>query len=123
MRRDDPFDDFFRDIERLLDEAMTGRGFDFESAGSGTGTHVEVQELDDELQVVAELSGITKDDIALQCNGEILVIEAVNDRQEYEEYIRLPVSVDPDAAEANFNNGILTVMFPRDDSAASIDID
>ncbi|AKH96855.1 Hsp20/alpha crystallin family protein [Halanaeroarchaeum sulfurireducens] len=124
--RDDPFDDIFREIERMMDEMMQGDargnvGFEQEPAGFGSDTHVDVQETDDDIRVVADLPGVAKSDISLQCDGDHLTVSAASDVREYDERITLPAPVDPDTGTATYNNGVLEVVFDR--AARSTDID
>ncbi|MFB6126245.1 MAG: Hsp20/alpha crystallin family protein [Halolamina sp.] len=117
--RDDPFDDIFDQIERMMNEMAGG----MDDAGFGTETHVDIHEDDDELRLVADLPGVSKDDINLRCDGETLTVDARGDRREYSERVRLPARVDEHSAAATFNNGILEVTLDRVDDASSADID
>ncbi|MFC6871765.1 MULTISPECIES: Hsp20/alpha crystallin family protein [Halobellus] len=116
--RDDPFDDFFDGIERMMDE-MTGS----DAAGFASETHVDVYDEGETVRLVADLPGVDKDAIELQCDGEMLTISAAGDRREYDERIRLPVRVDEHTADASFNNGVLQVSFEKVDDSASIDLE
>jgi HSP20 family protein len=131
MRRDDrdePFDDLFREIERMMNEMMGAESgsadMHFESsAGFGSDTHVDIHETDDEVRVVADLPGVEKDDIELKCDGKVLTISAASERREYDERVSLPVRVDEHTAAATYNNGVLEVTFDRtDDGSADIDV-
>ncbi|WP_135820414.1 Hsp20/alpha crystallin family protein [Halostella litorea] len=129
MRRDDrdePFDDIFREIERMMNEMMGADGTDmrFEgSAGFGADTHVDIHETDEEVRVVADLPGVEKADIELQCDGQVLTVSAASDRREYDERVSLPVRVDEHSASATYNNGVLEVIFERaDGGSADIDV-
>ena len=123
--RDDPFDDIFREIERMMNDVMgTGPDFDARSgSGFGSDTHVDIFETDEEIRVVADLPGVEKDDITLTCDGTTLTVSAVTDRREYDERIRLPDSVDEHSAKATYNNGVLEVILSRDDGSAAIDVE
>ena len=116
--RDDPFDDFFEGIERMMDE-MTGD----DATGFASETHVDVYDEGEELRLVADLPGVRKEAVELKCDGEILTITAAGDRREYDERIRLPARVDEHSATASFNNGILQVTLDKVDDSASIDLD
>jgi HSP20 family protein len=116
--RDDPFDDFFEGIERMMDE-MTGD----DATGFASETHVDVYDEGDELRLVADLPGVRKEAVELKCDGEILTITAAGDRREYDERIRLPARVDEHSATASFNNGILQVTLDKVDDSASINLD
>ena len=131
MRRDDrdePFDDFFREIERMMNEMMSGANVDFESnasvdTGFGTDTHVDVHDTDDEIRVVADLPGVEKDNIDLECDGEILTISARSDHREYDERVSLPRRVNEHTATASYNNGVLEVVFEPADRSSDISLE
>ncbi len=123
----DPFDDLVRELERMMNEMLSGSGnvrvntgFD---TGFGTDTHIDIHERPDELRVIADLPGVDKEDIQLKCDGRILVISANNDRREYDERVELPGRVDEDTAEAKYNNGVLEVVFDREDRSSDIDVE
>jgi HSP20 family protein len=127
--RDDPFDDFFRELERMMNE-MTGGEFDMrverheEESGRSPSrdVHLDIYEEDDQVRVVADIPGVEKDAIDLKCDGEELTIDASGPEREYFERVRLPVSVDEHSASATYNNGILEVSFERRSSSADIDL-
>jgi len=120
--RDDPFDDLFREIERMMNEMMgdtvDGPIEPTDPTGFTTDTHVDVHETDEEVRVVADLPGVAKEDISLQCDGEVLTISAATDAREYDERIRLPASVNEHTASATYNNGVLEVVLEKADSAS-----
>ncbi|MDZ5811800.1 Hsp20/alpha crystallin family protein [Halorubrum sp. AD140] len=123
--RDDPFGDFFEEIERMMNEmanASADAGPGADDAGFGSETHVDAYTTDDGVRLVADLPAVSKEDLSLQCDGDALTISAVSDRREYDETVDLPVPVDEHSAEATFNNGILEITFDRDDDSASIDV-
>jgi HSP20 family protein len=118
--RDDPFDDIFNEIERMMD-GMAG-GLDAADAGFGGDAHVSVYEADDEVRVVADLPGVEKDDLRIKCDGRHLTIAASTGTSEYEEHVQLPARVDEHSASASFNNGVLEIELDRTDSSADIDL-
>jgi HSP20 family protein len=121
--RDDPFDDIFREIERMMNEMMGG-GFEMEvESGGQADTHVDVQEYDDEIRVVADIPGVEKEDITLKCDGEALTIRAESDRRSYDEHVPLPSRVDEHSATATYNNGVLEVVLEIIEDSADIDIE
>ncbi|QPV61767.1 Hsp20/alpha crystallin family protein [Halosimplex litoreum] len=128
--RDDPFDEFFREIERMMNDVMddararggAGAGGPAPSDPSGADVHLDVYEEDDSLRVVADIPGVDKDDIDLRCDGEVLTLDAAADAREYHERVRLPARVDEHSASASYNNGILEVTFDRADDSANIDL-
>lgn len=117
--RDDPFRDIFDEIERMMGDFSGG----FDDAGFTSETHVDVFDEGDTLRLVADLPGVTKEDVSLQCDGEVLTIEAVSDHREYQERVTLPTRVDEHSASASFNNGVLEVTFEKVFDSADIDLE
>jgi len=74
---------------------------------------VDVFESDDEVQVVAEMPGVEKDDIKLDATETSLDISAKTRDREYSERVALPARVDPDSAKASYKNGVLEVILKR----------
>ena len=133
MRRDDrdePFDDLFREIERMMNDTINGANVSFESnaeagldAGFGTDTHVDIHETDDEIRVVADLPGVEKKHIELECDGETLTISAQSDHREYDDRVALPRRVNEHTASATYNNGVLEVVFEPAEHSSGISLE
>ena len=130
--RDDPFDEFFEEIERMMNDMMGDAG-EFRVQGSssfgddrsedGAEVHWDVHETDEELRVIADLPGVEKEAIDLRCDGETLTIDAPGTGREYHDRIALPGPVDEHSADASYNNGVLEVTFARvDDDSTTIDV-
>lgn len=125
-KRDDPFGEFFREFERMVEEMFHGPtgGVRVEtSASAETSTHIDVYEEDGALRVVADLPGVKKSDIEVTCDGRIVSIAAEGDRHSYDEQVRLPRRVDEASASASYNNGVLEITFDTVDEGHAIDID
>jgi HSP20 family protein len=127
--RDDPFDEFFREIERMMNDMMSGDAdvhFETEPHGptdpAGADVHLNVYEEEDQLRVVADVPGVDKDSIDLKCDGDVLTLDATGEAREYHERVRLPATVDEHSAAASHNNGILEVTFDRQNGSANIDL-
>lgn len=125
--RDDPFDEFFREIERMMNDVMGDRGeFHIQSGerpeATAGGVHYDVFDTDEEVRVVADLPGVTKEAIDLQCDGRTLTVDAAAEGREYHERVRLPRRVDEHAAEAAYNNGILEVTFEPATDSTNIEV-
>lgn len=131
MRRDDrdePFDDLFREIERMMNDMMNGADVDFDSSNSvengfGSDTHVDIHETDDELRVIADLPGVEKNNIDLECDGKSLTISAQSQHRQYDERVSLPQRVNEHTAEATYNNGILEVVFESAEKSSDISLE
>ena len=117
--RDDPFDDIFSEIERMMEE-MTG-GVNAGGAGFGGDAHVSVYEADEMVRVVADMPSVRKEDIDIKCDGRYVTISASTDVSDYKERIELPTRVDEHSASATFRNGVLEIEFDRADRSANID--
>lgn len=65
------------------------------------------------VKVVAELPGVEKSDIALECDGRNLVLKVDNDKHRYYKSLELPVDVDPDTSKASYQNGVLELILNR----------
>lgn len=122
----DPFEDIFSEIERMMNGMMGGdMNVHTDSGVDVTDAHVAVyeDEEDETVRVVADLPGIEKSAIDLKCDGKYLTLNAVGDRREFTERVRLPVRVDERTANATYNNGILEVVFDRADVSADINLE
>jgi HSP20 family protein len=87
----------------------------------------------DALRVVAELPGLSRNDVKLEVVENMLLlsgnkqIESKGEEKgcyrverafgQFQRAIPLPVGVDPDRAEARFENGVLTVRVPKAEQA------
>jgi HSP20 family protein len=118
----DPFDDLFRELERMMNGMMGGE-VDIHAGESGAKAHVDIHEDGETVRVVADLPGVAKEAIDLTCDGKHLTIRAAGNRREYDERVHLPVRVDEHSASATYNNGILEVTFERAADSANIDLD
>jgi HSP20 family protein len=122
----DPFRDFFRSpvgISRLLEGPLMERAETVRWAPA-----MDVAESKDGYTVTAEIPGVSKDDISVECHDNVITIkgEKRDEREETDEHrhyversygsfsrsFRLP----PDASDdiqASFRNGVLTVVVPK----------
>ncbi len=137
---DDIFERMMRDIEDIFRRAETGeikpivRGFSIRIGPDGKpeirefGTKpeptiregieerkplVDVIETDNEVQVIAEMPGVSKEDIELNATETSLEIRAEGESRKYYETVELPTEVEPDSAKARYNNGVLEVVLKK----------
>jgi HSP20 family protein len=122
----DLFDTFFRDFDTPFGAwlpAAAGRSF------AGDAMSVDVSETDDEVQVAADLPGLTENDIEVTVDNNQLTIrgEKKDEREEsrrnyrliersygrFERSIPLPSGVDRDKVKAKLRNGVLQVTLPK----------
>ena len=66
-----------------------------------------------QIRVVAELPGVEKSDINLQCSENDLTISVDTSQRKYHKTMELPVSVDPDTPKASYKNGVLEIILKR----------
>jgi HSP20 family protein len=127
MRDNDtsPIRSFRREIDRMFDDA-------FRSFGNGSNLDrtfnwpsIELSEKDNEVKLVAEIPGLSEDDIDLTVNDGVLTLKGERRNEEerqdgysecfygrFERHIALPQGAEEDKAKAEFNNGMLTVTIP-----------
>jgi HSP20 family protein len=111
-------DDFFR--------ATAGQQ---SQGGGGMGVALDVMEKDDTVVVKASLPGVKPDDVDVSVQNNVLTIRGES-RQEHESgegryhhrerrygsfsrSVMLPASVDPNACDATFEDGVLTVTLQK----------
>ena len=68
---------------------------------------------DDNVKIVAELPGVEKSDIALECDGRSLTVRVDTAKRRYYKRLELTVEVDPDTSRANYKNGVLELVLTR----------
>lgn len=95
---------------------------------------LDIAETEDSLTVEASLPGINPDDVEISVHDGVLTIKAEVEHEEEQEAegkyylrerrsgsfhraLRLPLEVNADAAEATFNNGVLTLTLPKVEEA------
>lgn len=127
------FAQLHRDMNRLVDAFFRGGVMDDGSYGTFWGPAVDIVEQDDAYIVEAELPGLTKNDVKISIEGNILTIRGEK-RQEkkseernyhrtervYGSFTRsftLPSSVKTDKIEAHYQNGVLTITLPKVEEA------
>src|SRR3712207_339589 len=129
----DPFLALHRDVNRLFDEAFRGMpapgGHQQGSSGNIVHAHMNVSETEREIRIMAELPGVTQDDVEVTLDDDVLTIRGekrVEQRDEKENFhfvecsygtfqraLRLPYPIDPEQVQANFEHGVLTVTLPK----------
>jgi HSP20 family protein len=129
----DPFYRLQHEMNRLFDDAFSGFEFPASFRGEGDETRlprIDVHEADHAVEVEAELPGVDEKDIDVQVADNLLTIRGEKkferkDEKEgqyrvmersYGSFTRsmtLPFSVNPDAVEATFKNGVLKLTLPK----------
>lgn len=127
MRGNDssPITSFRREIDRLFDDAFRSFGNDTASGQTFSWPSIELSESDNELKLVAEIPGLSEDDIELTTKDGVLTLKGERRHEEdkpdgyserfygrFERRIALPQGAEEDKANAEFHNGMLTVTVP-----------
>ena len=68
-----------------------------------------VDEKENLVRVVAEMLGVSKEDIEINATEDKITISAQRGNKKYFAEVPLPAAVDPSSSEATYNNGVLEV--------------
>ena len=119
-----PFVTFRREIDRRFDDFFeTG----WRPFGGGLMPAIDIEELDNEVVVTAELPGVTAENIHVDLTGDTLTIKGEKKMEresdsgqrkerrygEFERSIQLPFEVGDGEVDARFSNGVLTIRAPK----------
>ncbi len=116
-------------MDRLFDEAFT-RPWGLMDGGRGSGAPaIDMYQTDNEVVVKVAVPGMKPDDVQIAVTGDMLSIKgetkeksdvkekAYHIREQrwgtFERMISLPTAVVSDKAQAEFENGILTITLPK----------
>jgi HSP20 family protein len=115
-----------RDIDRLFDEAFTGRG-----SGANWTPAVDIHETSKELRIDFELPGIRPEDVEIDVENGMLTVRGQKSAERKEESeegryhlversygsffrsFQLPQGVDENQIRADFDQGVLHVRIPK----------
>lgn len=133
MRRVDPFEDFTQEVNRLFGSffpvAGSLMGLPARAADAVALPRLDIREDEQGLCVSAELPGVDAADVDVRIEGDTLLISGekkaaqpiqtssyhVMERSfgHFKRAISLPFTPDPQAVDASFDLGVLTVHVPR----------
>ena len=71
---------------------------------------VDILENNESWRLVADLPGVTQQDLQVQLEGDQLSIGAAD---EVQRLFRLPETIDPEAIEAHLADGVLQITLPK----------
>jgi HSP20 family protein len=74
---------------------------------------IDVQETDKQITVIAEIPGVSKEDVDLEVTNDNLIIRVDNPERRYYKEVNLPDEVDQDCGDAKFNNGVLSITLNK----------
>jgi HSP20 family protein len=116
-------------MDRLFDEAVTRPWSLMDGGRGGGGPAVDMYQTDNEVVVKAAVPGMKPEDVQISVTGDMLTIKGEtqenSDTKEkayhirehrwgsFERVVGLPTAVVSDKAQAEFENGILTITLPK----------
>jgi HSP20 family protein len=116
-------------MDRLFDEALTGTFSLSREGRSWSSPAIDMYQTDNEVVVKASLPGIKADEVQINIRSDVLTIKGETKQEEekkdrswhirehrwgaFERSVRLPTGVNSDQAQADFENGILTITLPK----------
>ncbi len=118
-------------IDRFFNEAMPAFGNEFgvEFFGNNSYPKVDVTDHQDKIVIIAEIPGLTKEDVSVDLEQRVLTIsggkrEVKQDddaryirkelkRSSFKRSFKLGDNMKVDGIEADFNNGLLNVTVPK----------
>ena len=123
-----------REINKMFDNFFRGGAVDDGSLEASLWSPaVDVAERDDEFQVKVELPGVSKDDVKITMQDNILTIRGEKKQEKesknsnyhrversygsFQRSFTLPTSVKHDRIEASYKDGILTIALPKAEEA------
>jgi len=123
-----------REINRMFDSFFrTGRHEDADLVASTWSPAVDIVEQDDDYIVKVELPGVSKDDVKITMEDNVLTIRGEKSQEKetkkgshhrmersygsFQRAFTLPTTVKSDKIEASFKDGILNVKLPKAEEA------
>ena len=74
---------------------------------------IDVMSSGDEVKVIAELPGVSKEEIKVSATENSVTIQTDTAERKYRKDIDLPDEVDPASAKSTYKNGMLEITFKR----------
>lgn len=112
-----------------IDRFFDNWGLGFENFDKVWNPNVDISESDDAFEVIAEIPGMSKDDIKISIKENVLTLtgekkqEEKTDKKNYhrvermygqfQRSFRLPNSVKSDDIKAKYQNGVLSITIPK----------
>lgn len=74
---------------------------------------VDIFDEKEEVRIIAEVPGISKETIKTQIKGDVLTLEAHDTNRKYYKEIVLPKEVDPSTLTTKYKNGVLEITVSK----------
>jgi HSP20 family protein len=116
-------------IDRLFEESFVRPARGWVTSEVGLRVPVDMYETDENLVIKADLPGLKAEDVDVSITGDTLTIKGEYETEEesekgdvhfkerrygtFQRAIRLPAGVDSEAAEADFEDGVLKLTLPK----------
>jgi len=100
----------YPDIPERYGESSIEPGLPHDELRAGSEPGVELHRIDDEVKVITELPGVTRDTLHLTMKGNKLFIDADTETLQYHTSAILP-PVDTEPVQVSIKNGVLEVTF------------
>src|SRR5687767_14368003 len=93
---------------------MGGMGsFDQPSLSAEREPLIDISSTDNEVKIVAEMPGISKDKINVNAYDKYVEIKSEDPNRKYHKKIEVPEDIDINNARSNYNNGVLEINFKK----------
>jgi HSP20 family protein len=127
IRYADPFEALFS-FQRALENRLSSDWLGNTTAGTGSYPPVNLFQKGDDLVAIIELPGLNRNDLNIQVKNNSIRIagrktvdypeQASAHRRErlwgeFDRTIAIPMQIDPDGIEAEYNDGLLALVIPR----------
>ncbi len=100
-------------VRHVREFGNSGSRFNALAPGDVREPFTDVTDDGDVVRAVAEIPGVAKEDIGLECTGNMLSIRVDSNGRRFEKDLALPCEVDTESARAEYNNGLLEVTFDK----------
>ena len=74
---------------------------------------IDISSTDNEVKIVAEMPGISKDKINVNAYDKYVEIKSEDPNRKYHKKIEVPEDIDINSARSNYNNGVLEINFKK----------
>jgi len=74
---------------------------------------IDISSTDNEVKIVAEMPGISKDKIKVNAYDKYVEIKSEDPNRKYHKKIEIPEDIDINSAKSNYNNGVLEINFKK----------
>jgi len=99
-------------VVREFGNVRSGEGRSWKAVQDKREPLIDVVSSGKEVRVIAEMPGVSKEDINVTVNDNSITISVDKEDRGYYKELDLPGTVDPKGAKSNYNNGILEVTIP-----------